>query len=88
MAVHGGKSKIRHKNMADGGRYGGQKINKNIRININKKLKKTMDCIQITEKKKKQKTGVKNKKGCQIEKGKKQATLIKNGCQTEKRKRP
>ena len=46
-----------------------------------------MDCIQITEKKK-QKTGVKNKKGCQIEKGKKKATLIKNGCQTEKRKSP
>ena len=50
-------------------RYDGQKNNKNIRININKKLKKIMDCIQIT--KKKQKTGVKNKKGCQIEKGKK-----------------
>ena len=41
MAVHGGKPKIRHKNMADGvakngGRYGGQENNKN----INKKLKK------------------------------------------------
>jgi len=41
MAVHGGKPKIRHKNMADGvaengGRHGGQK--KNIHININKKL--------------------------------------------------
>ena len=46
-----------------------------------------MDCIQITEKKK-QKTGVKNKKGCQIEKGKKKAPHIKNRCQTEKRKRP
>ena len=43
-----------------------------------------MDCIQIIGKK----TGVKNKKGCQIEKGKKKATLIKNGCQTEKRKSP
>ena len=40
MAIHGGKSKIRHKNMADGiaendGRYGGQENNKNIHININ-----------------------------------------------------
>ena len=88
MAVHGGKSKIRHKNMADGGRYGGQKINKNIRININKKLKKTMDCIQITEKKKKQKTGVKNKKGCQIEKGKKKSNPHQKRVSNRKKKTP
>ena len=48
-----------------------------------------MDCIQITGKqKKKQKMGVKNKKGCQIEKGKKKLPSSKNGCQTEKRKSP
>ena len=42
-----------------------------------------MDCIQITGKqKKKQKMGVKNKKGCQIEKGKKKLPSSKNGCQT------
>ena len=86
------KVKIHHKNMADsvvenGGRYGGQKNNKNICININKKFKKN-NGLHSNNRKKKQKTGVKNKKGCQIEKGKKQATLIKNGCQTEKRKRP
>ena len=37
--------------------------------------------------KKKQKTGVKNKKGCQIEKGKK-SYPHKKRCQIEKRKRP
>ena len=42
MAVHSGKSKIRHKNKADDiaendERYGRQKNNKNIRINITKK---------------------------------------------------
>jgi len=50
MAVHGGKPKIRHKNMADGvaendGCHDGQK---KIYIYINSlKLKKTMDYIQI-----------------------------------------
>ena len=50
MVVHGEKSKIRHKNMTDGvAENGGQKNNKNIRININKKLKKQW----ITKKNKK-----------------------------------
>ena len=39
MTVHGGKSKIRHKNMTDGvAENDGQKNNKNICINVNKKF--------------------------------------------------
>ena len=45
MAVHGGKPKIRHKNMADGvaengGRHGGQKKKIYTHININKTIDK------------------------------------------------
>ena len=56
MVVHGEKSKIRHKNMTDGvAENGGQKNNKNIRININKKLKKQW----ITKKNKKRVSKIK-----------------------------